>query len=84
MQHSSCTPPVSVSTNLAFDSTFRKPKRASTVIGFNGANDLQPELQPARPGDIKDSHADISLAKKVLGYAPKVSLEYGPHEIVDC
>jgi nucleoside-diphosphate-sugar epimerase len=30
-----------------------------------------------RTGDIKDSLADISLARRVLGYEPKVSFEEG-------
>lgn len=33
--------------------------------------------QPCRPGDIKDSYADISKAKKYLYYEPKVSLRKG-------
>jgi nucleoside-diphosphate-sugar epimerase len=32
---------------------------------------------PPRAGDIRDSQADISLAKKVLGYAPVVMFEEG-------
>ena len=35
------------------------------------------------PDDIKDSYADISLAKKVLGYRPKVSLADGLNEIIE-
>ncbi len=49
---------------------------ARMVISLYG-KDMEPEYQPERPGDIKDSYADISLAKKELGYAPKVSLEEG-------
>ena len=32
---------------------------------------------PPRPGDIRDSWADISAAREVLGYEPRVSLEEG-------
>ena len=56
---------------------------AKTIIDLGGAKSLEPELQPARPGDIKDSYADISLAKKVLGYKPEVSLEDGLREIIE-
>ncbi len=35
------------------------------------------EFVPQRPGDILHSLADISLAEKVLGYRPVVSLEEG-------
>lgn len=38
---------------------------------------IAPTYLPERPGDIKDSLADISKAQKVLGYTPKVSLEEG-------
>jgi nucleoside-diphosphate-sugar epimerase len=52
------------------------------IIGLYG-KDLKPEFRPERPGDIKDSYADISLAKKVLGYSPKVSLKDGLRELKD-
>ena len=32
------------------------------------------DYQPARPGDVRDSLADISLAQDLLGYQPKVAL----------
>jgi nucleoside-diphosphate-sugar epimerase len=38
---------------------------------------IQARHDPARNGDIKDSQADISLARKVLGYEPKVNFEEG-------
>jgi nucleoside-diphosphate-sugar epimerase len=42
-----------------------------------------------RPGDIRDSYANISKAEKLLGYSPKVPLEEGlrailPTENVQC
>jgi UDP-glucose 4-epimerase len=56
---------------------------ARLIARLHGREDLEPELQPARPGDIKDSYADISLARKILGYRPKVGLEDGLREIID-
>jgi UDP-glucose 4-epimerase len=38
---------------------------------------LQPEFQPPRPGDVRDSRADISSARATLGYQPKISFEEG-------
>ena len=32
---------------------------------------------PPRNGDIRDSQADISLARKILGYEPRVQFEEG-------
>jgi UDP-glucose 4-epimerase len=35
------------------------------------------KFDPPRNGDIRDSQADISLARKILGYEPKVDFEEG-------
>jgi UDP-N-acetylglucosamine/UDP-N-acetyl-alpha-D-glucosaminouronate 4-epimerase len=38
---------------------------------------IQPKYDPPRTGDIRDSQADISLARKILGYQPLVQFEEG-------
>jgi nucleoside-diphosphate-sugar epimerase len=38
---------------------------------------LQPIYQDGRAGDVRDSQADISKAKALLGYTPIVGLEEG-------
>jgi len=38
---------------------------------------IQAQYEPPRTGDIRDSQADVSLAKKVLGYQPLVHFEEG-------
>jgi nucleoside-diphosphate-sugar epimerase len=38
---------------------------------------LQVQHLPARPGDVRDSLADVSLARQILGYDPKVSVREG-------
>ncbi|MDQ5893193.1 MAG: UDP-N-acetylglucosamine/UDP-N-acetylgalactosamine 4-epimerase [Patescibacteria group bacterium] len=38
---------------------------------------IKPEYAAPRAGDIKDSFADITKARKLLGYEPKVSFEDG-------
>ncbi len=43
------------------------------LTGYGGA----PAYAPSRAGDIRDSLADIQLAKELLGYAPKVDFEEG-------
>lgn len=43
---------------------------------------LEPEFLPARPGDIRDSHADISLARTLLHYAPVVGFSEGLKQTV--
>lgn len=43
---------------------------------------LEPLLRPFRPGDIKDSQADISRARGALGYAPTHTVAQGLDETV--
>jgi UDP-glucose 4-epimerase len=38
---------------------------------------MQPKHEPERLGDVRDSLADISQAKKFLGYDPKIEFEEG-------
>ena len=44
--------------------------------GLVGSN-IQPIYKEARAGDVRDSQADISKAKSLLGYTPRVSFEDG-------
>ncbi len=53
---------------------------ARTIIDLYG-EDLEPKYEPERPGDIKYSYADISLAKNILGYTPKIDLHAGLQEL---
>jgi UDP-glucose 4-epimerase len=43
------------------------------LLGTN----VQPRHEPPRPGDIRDSLADITEARKLLGYEPAIDLEEG-------
>jgi UDP-N-acetylglucosamine/UDP-N-acetyl-alpha-D-glucosaminouronate 4-epimerase len=38
---------------------------------------IEPIFAPARAGDVRDSLADISLARRILGYEPTVDLRTG-------
>lgn len=40
-------------------------------------SEKQPEYRPDRQGDIKNSLADISMAKNLLGYEPRYDLQEG-------
>jgi UDP-N-acetylglucosamine/UDP-N-acetylgalactosamine 4-epimerase len=40
-------------------------------------SDLDPEHGPARPGDVRDSQADIGKARRLLGYDPRVDVLAG-------
>jgi nucleoside-diphosphate-sugar epimerase len=40
-------------------------------------SDLEPEYAPHRPGDVPESLADVSLARELIGYEPRVAFEEG-------
>ncbi|MBW3599449.1 MAG: SDR family oxidoreductase [Planctomycetes bacterium] len=44
---------------------------------------IQPQFDPPRPGDIRHSMADITLASQKLGYEPPVSFEEGLRRSID-
>lgn len=52
-------------------------KKLFTELAVIAGKDSQPKYREERPGDIKNSLADISLAKKYLGYEPVVKLKQG-------
>jgi UDP-N-acetylglucosamine/UDP-N-acetyl-alpha-D-glucosaminouronate 4-epimerase len=50
-----------------------------TIVGST----LQPTHAEARPGDVKDSQADITKARTLLGYQPTIDLEEGLRRTLD-
>lgn len=46
---------------------------------------VEPKIEelPMQPGDVDRTSADISKAKKLLGYSPKVSFEEGVRNFID-
>ena len=48
-----------------------------TTIRDLVAASVKPIYAPPRPGDVKDSQADISKARRILGYEPSVTFEEG-------
>lgn len=64
--------------------------RATTVLDLAesmarllGVPHIQPVHQPARAGDVRESLADISRARHLLGYEPVTELEEGLAETVE-
>ncbi len=45
--------------------------------------DIEPIFAEPRPGDVRESLADISLARELLGYEPKVDFEEGLRRSID-
>jgi UDP-glucose 4-epimerase len=56
---------------------------AKLLTKLTGKTGLRAEHHPAREGEILNSRADIRLARKALGYSPKVPLETGLRRYVD-
>jgi len=52
------------------------------VLGRIMGRPVAPEFREERRGDVKHSLADISRARRYLGYAPQVSFEEGMRETV--
>jgi UDP-N-acetylglucosamine/UDP-N-acetyl-alpha-D-glucosaminouronate 4-epimerase len=48
-----------------------------------GKSDAKPEYQSPRPGDVRDSLADLTLARTLLGYEPQVGLKEGLQMTLD-
>ena len=62
--------------NVATGRSFTVNELADT-IGEVVGKPVEKEYLPTRPGDVRDSWADISAARDVLGYEPHVELAAG-------
>ena len=56
---------------------------ANLLIDITGRENLEPVFDQPRTGDIRHSCADISRARRVLGYEPKVPLREGLLKLLD-
>ena len=66
--------------NIATEKMTTIDELAEIMIKISGL-DLKPIYDKPRKGDIKKSYADISRAKKLLGWYPKTNLEEGLKKI---
>lgn len=62
--------------NIAFGKRLSLNELWNTLKGISGI-ELQPTYGPPRVGDVRDSLADISKAKRLLGYDPRFSVKEG-------
>jgi len=53
------------------------------VKKLTGRTNLQAKYAPTRTGDVRDSLADLSLARSLFGYEPRVQLEEGLRSTID-
>ena len=49
----------------------------ASIKKLTGRDDTETEYRPVRAGDVRHSLADITRARELLGYEPRVSLEEG-------
>ena len=54
-------------------------ERLNDVLGSH----LTPRHAPPRPGDVRSSYADISLARSILDYEPRIGFEEGLRRTVE-
>lgn len=57
--------------------------RLLELVSKVSGHPVKADYQPARPGDIRDSLADINAARELLGYEPKVLVEEGLQRTYD-
>ena len=62
--------------NLGESQTIRLDRLIELIAGASG---IEPEIErlPSQPGDMRRTYADISKARRVLGYEPRVSIDDG-------
>ncbi len=59
-------------------------KEIAQMLAKGLGKDIEPEIVGKyREGDIRHCISDITKAKKLLGYEPKVNLEEGLHSLID-
>ncbi|MCP4710721.1 MAG: SDR family oxidoreductase [Planctomycetes bacterium] len=55
----------------------------NTIRELLGKEDIEPQYDPPRQGDIKHSRADVSRAEEVIGYKPVVNFGEGIRQAID-
>jgi len=68
--------------NVAYNQRINLLQLADLIMGYTGIN-VRPFHEAARPGDIKDSLADISAARKAFGYSPEYTVKTGLEETIE-
>jgi nucleoside-diphosphate-sugar epimerase len=62
--------------NIACGERISLNKLLEYLRGLTGAA-LEADHRPGRPGDVRDSLADVSAARELLGYEPSVDVREG-------
>jgi dTDP-L-rhamnose 4-epimerase len=68
--------------NISSGAAMTVKEIAERTIRAIGSSDIEPEITGKyRSGDIRHCFADISLARRVLGWEPKITLERGLEDL---
>lgn len=68
--------------NVAYGERISVLDLAKKIAALSGTT-VEPDFQPARPGDIRDSQADSSLARSVLSWEPAWTFDAGLRRTID-
>lgn len=68
--------------NIASGSEVTINELAALLARLMGKESLEPKHVAPRPGDVRNSRADISKAKSTLGYNPVFSMKEGLGEVI--
>jgi nucleoside-diphosphate-sugar epimerase len=68
--------------NIGLGSRFTLNQTLQLLRQFSGKN-LEAKYEPPREGDIRDSQADITQARELLGYDPQIAYEEGLQRTFD-
>ena len=69
--------------NIACGSRVSLNQLVSVLADIIGVPDYEVVYGDPRPGDVRDSLADISRARDLIGYEPTVQLEEGLRRTVE-
>jgi UDP-glucose 4-epimerase len=69
--------------NVAYDDRHSVRQLLATIHSLLPGDHPDPVHDPPRAGEIRDSQADISLARELLGYAPAHTFEEGVRATVE-
>jgi UDP-N-acetylglucosamine 4-epimerase len=76
--------PASTVINIACGGTISVNEIYKNVSNLLGKSHISAIYEPERKGEIKDSYANINLAKELISYEPIVSVIEGLHNTVKC
>jgi UDP-glucose 4-epimerase len=68
--------------NVAMQQSHTLNSLVSTLNGLLGTS-IEADHGPSRPGDVPESMADISLARRLLGYEPSVTFDMGLQRTIE-